>query len=75
MTHSDRIVSVDEKRKFQEDGYLVFHSGIPGRILDQAMRNFRPYWSGKSPTGIPYASTGRVQDGWVVSRRCLQIAT
>lgn len=75
MAPSDLILSSDDRKKFEESGYVIFDTGIPEPVLDRAIKDFGPFWSGKKTVGVAYADKGRVQDGWRVSNACLQIAT
>ncbi|MBM4263203.1 MAG: phytanoyl-CoA dioxygenase family protein [Deltaproteobacteria bacterium] len=69
------ILSGADRKQFDEFGYLTFDTDLPNAILEQAIKDFRPYWAGKITIGVNQADAGRVQDGWCVSDACLQIAT
>ena len=69
------IANESTKRQFEDEGYITVDTGIPESILDQAIRDFQGFWTGKMPWGVTYADAGRVQDGWVVSKACFKIAT
>lgn len=75
MNEAQNLLTAEDAAKFDQDGYFIFESGISYAVLKKATNDFRPYWAGKESTGVYYADSGRVQDGWGISSACFKIAT
>ena len=67
------ILNAEQRRQFQDEGYLVLDPGIPERLLDEAVTDLDPLYE-RTINDVGHVEPCRIQDGWKISAACHHIA-
>lgn len=58
------VLSADDHRKYERDGYLIFEPGVPAALLDRVRAEVEPHQKQLPPGPDRFPSWERVYNGW-----------
>ncbi len=68
------ILTESQKSTFEENGYVVIDTQIPGTLLDQVIEDLSGYWGEVKPKGVSHADSHRIQEAWRISQSIKDLA-
>lgn len=69
------VLSHDERRTYEMDGFLVFDPALPTDLLDDLMRSLAPHWTDSFEENRDTRAATRIQDAWKFSEPVRTVAT
>ena len=68
------VLSVEEHKKYKQDGYLILDSGVPIETLDSIVGEMGDKYDGSDEIDVSYRDGGRIQDAWRISANVKSLA-
>ena len=67
---------MDLKKKFEEDGYIIFDTRMSSKVFDRIINNLAHHFgpNREIPIHVPHSDHARIQDAWHINQDVLEVA-